>query len=214
MDETTFSLNGEEFFGDKPVFYRVHQSHLVSFSVAVCQKGEPIEVEDRNIGITTKFRTKQDFKEWFTKNQSRDIDFGFSDLSEKNIIVLEVLKRLSEIEILLIEELQILSTRVLNPWRIDGGYKRLDKASKLGVCSIQKINENHPEILSTNLYNLIVECFSVPNELKIGDETIISHSRSKHEEMNKDKLIEFCKLNLKKLGEVRTKIQNENDRQH
>ena len=54
----------------------------------------------------------------------------------------------------------------------------------------------------------------MPNELKIGDETIISHSRSKHEEMNKDKLIEFCKLNLKKLGEVRTKIQNENDRQH
>lgn len=210
---TIYSLFGEDYFTDKAVFWRAHQSNLIEFSVLVCKLGHPIEINDSIANTVIYFTNKQAFETWFGQNQSKEIDFGFSDLKERETIVFECLNRLEQIEQVLNEEIQVLNSEPLNPWRFDGGYKPLEKLSQLGICSINKIKSNYPMLMCDDLFLLMEDSFATPNKIQIQGETILSHCKNQHDKLDKEKLIVFCQLNRERIGKIRLKIKDKNEQQ-
>ena len=206
-DGTIYSLYGQEYFADKAVFWRSHQTNLIGFSLKVCELGTPIEIEDVLLKNGIRYGNQAEFLEWFKRHQSSEADFGFGKLADRQKIINEILRRLSQIEIILKEEIQKLNKEPLNPWRVDGGYKQLEKASKLGVCSLKRINRSHPDLFNDDLLNILIDCFSVPIQAKIENETIISYSQGQHKNLEREKLIKFCKLNLLEMNRLKKAIK-------
>tara|TARA_B100000963_G_C22415679_1_gene575323 strand:- start:121 stop:756 length:636 start_codon:yes stop_codon:yes gene_type:complete len=201
-DKSQHSLFGEEYFADKRVFWVSHQSNLLGFSVDVCKKGRPIKIFDSTNQTEIIFNNDRDFDDWFTKNQSSDFDFGFSCLTNESEIIDELKKRINQILYFLKEELSILETSVLNPWRIDGGYKELEKKLVLAQNSIELIESKNSEISKSDTFRKTKKGFEVLKEIKIDNQDIIAFSKQTHEKLEQSKLIDLCKLNIKRITEL------------
>lgn len=77
------------------------------------------------------FENDSNFDEWYTKNQSSDLNFGFSNLTKESNSITEAKSSLNHILEFLKDELSNLESNTLDPRRIDGGYKELEKKLKL-----------------------------------------------------------------------------------
>lgn len=195
-DGRNFLLYDEEYYNDKAVFWRSHVSNAFGFMVEVCKKGIPIEVLDKKADKLIKFESRQDFTEWFEKNQALKPDFGFSELSNEEAIIKEAKKRVNELMEYFQLEIQELKEKNFNPWRIDGGYKQIELASNLGFYSIENIQNKNIIDATESFINIYKECFLIPTKMKVDDETVIAYSKKGHEELNPIKLIRFCEANL------------------
>ena len=201
-DNTEYSLFGPEYFGDKPVFWRSHQSNLIGFSVEVCVKGRPKKVLDTINQVEIKFNINEEFDDWFIKNQSRDFDFGFSSMAKESDVIFEASRRAEEIVELFKSELMILKNYPFDAWRIDGGYKELEKKIKIGLSSMKLIESRNPNYSKSINFQKLKKIFRVPFESKIENFNILSISKQSHDKLEVSSLIELCNLNIKKITEL------------
>lgn len=74
-DNSTFTLFGEEYFADKAIFFKAHQSNLEWFQKVVKEKGRPVKVRDIQENVSMLFESEKDFDAWYVENQSKTIDF-------------------------------------------------------------------------------------------------------------------------------------------
>lgn len=201
-DGSQYSLFGSDYFNDKAVFWRSHQTNLVGFSVNVCSRGRPVEIIDGVEKIF--FKTDSEFDHWYLRNQSKHIDFGFSHLSENKEILEDAINRIGEIIKFIETELEELKAYPFDPWKYDGGYKELNKMCLLGITSLTKILSGND--LDSSLY-LIKQCFETPDNMIIDQHSIFSYKKLAHEKINPNRLIEFCEINIdtitKKLNEIK-----------
>lgn len=200
-DKSECSLLGEEYFNDKRIFWISHQSKLISFSEDVCRKGRPVKVIDSMNQNEVLFSNDQEFDDWYTKNQSRDLDFGFSHLTKESEIVTEAKTRINQILDFLKDELATLQENTLNPWRIDGGYKELEKKLIVAQTSIEVIESRNPEFSKSETFQKIKKGFEIPQEIKVDDLNIVAFSKQAHEKLEQSKLIDLCKSNIERIIE-------------
>jgi hypothetical protein len=198
-DNTEHFLFGEEFFSDTAVRNRVHHTNLIDFSIVVCEKGRPIEVFDSIKNEQIKFESTAHFDNWFYKNQSSIMDFGFSDLSKIEEIIQEGHKRVNIMLDYFDEELIKLEQSTFDPWRIDGGYKELEKISKLGITSMNILQSKNKHLLKNEEFNKLNMCFNVINKTRIGNHNIITFSKLQHEQLDANILRQFCRQNIVEL---------------
>ena len=203
-DGAEFSLFGEDYFNDKPTFNRHHQTNVVAFCVIVAEKGFPIKIKDVYLEESQSFQNIESFNLWFQRHQSIDFDFGFSDLENLNDIENECKKRIDNIiNFLTIELKELLSIKEFNPWRLDGGYKSLERTCRVSIASLESCNTR----LNFSSYKLSVmkEIFIVPvNE--IDNLSLISYSKT-HSDIVPEILIELCRKNLEKLKKLKLNIE-------
>ena len=96
-DGTEFSLFGEDYFNDKAIFNRHHQTNVDDFCVVVAEKGFPVSIEDLYVKESLGFQNMETFKLWFQSHQSIAFDFGFSGLENLTDIENECKKRIYNI---------------------------------------------------------------------------------------------------------------------
>lgn len=63
-----FSLFGEDYFGDKKVFWEAHQSQLHALLNQVKEVGAPIVVVEYPDELSWTFETVDAFKQWLSKH--------------------------------------------------------------------------------------------------------------------------------------------------
>ncbi|MFC5048827.1 hypothetical protein [Aquimarina hainanensis] len=156
------------------------------------------------------FSSDKEFDDWYTKNQSRDFDFGFSDLTNESEIINETKIRMNQILNFLKDELSKLEKSSLDPWRIDGGYKELEKKLIVAQNSIEVIESRNSEFSKSDTFKQIKKGFKIPQDIKIDSYNIVAFSKQAHEKLDQSKLIELCKSNINQIIEQKktTKIQH------
>lgn len=203
-DGTEFSLFGEDYFNDKPTFNRHHQTNVVDFCVFVAEKGFPIRIKDIYLGESLGFQNIESFNFWFQRHQSIDFDFGFSGLVSLADIENECIKRIDDIiNFLIIELKELLSIKEFNPWRLDGGYKSLERTCRVSIASLESCNARLN--FSSYKLNVIKEIFIVPMN-KIDNLSLISYSKT-HSDIVPEILIELCAKNLERLKKLKLQIE-------
>ena len=195
-DLSEFSLYGEEYFADKAIFWRVHQTHLISFRLYICKKGYPIQVHDELNNELKSFKEPIEFIEWFKKHQSPNTDFGFGELDNSDEIVVAIKHRLKRILDWHKRELNDLSSKKFDAWRLDGGYKELELITQLGLASFQVLEQKNEIIPKSPEYIKLKNGIALPLESKINSINIINYSKQAQDKLNKERLIEFCKQNI------------------
>jgi hypothetical protein len=207
-DGSQFGLYGEEYFGDKAVFWRHHQAHLIGFSEEVCVRGRPVALFDHLKQLRIPFGSPLAFDQWFHSNQSKSLDFGFSELSEPGRIQEEGLVRLEEMVQFLENEIGLLRGKKLDPWRIDGGYRALEHTARLGALSLEIIFQDHPHLYQHPWLKRMKEGFEIPTSGNADHPDLISYAKSKHEDLDKKLLLELCLYNLVQIRRKIDAIQN------
>ncbi|WP_440066948.1 hypothetical protein [Tenacibaculum discolor] len=187
-DGSQFSLFGSEYFNDMHVFWKSHQSNLIRFSAEVCKKGRPIKVIDNENEIV--FNNELEFDNWYKMNQSQQLDFGFSHLTDNETIFDEGKVKIDKMIEFLETELNDLKTKPFDPWKHDGGYKELDQLCHISIISLEIINS---KIGLNDKLRLIKTCFETPIKFVIDNHNILTYRKKlPHERIDPKKLISFC----------------------
>jgi len=193
-DNSEFSLYDSSYFNDKAIFNLKHQSNLISFSVKIAEYGIPKSIIDDSEN-TIEFKNSESFETWFKRYQSVSFDFGFADKVDKKEITAECKKRNDLIIELLTNEIKELKKeQKFNTWRLNGGYKNIEKLVLVTNKSIEQLENKKVEYLKTT--KLIFKIVEKSN--------IISHSK-KHNEIEPDKLLTQIEKTLKKIEKTNNK---------
>ncbi|MGD1840582.1 MAG: hypothetical protein ACFB0B_06745 [Thermonemataceae bacterium] len=142
------------------------------------------------------------FDDWYLKNQSRDLDFGFSHLTKEAEIVTEAKRRINQLLDFLQTELATLQKQPFNSWRIDGGYKALEKGLKLANCSMEMIASKNTQLEDSLVFQKLKRIFNSPLAIKVEGCDIISFSKLPADKLDPSKLMDFCKVNIKQIIEL------------
>jgi len=171
-----------------------HQSNLISFSVEVVNKGIPKKVIDES-KVKIEFNNDESFYSWFKRNQALEFDFGFAELNNEKLIQSECQKRNDLIIETIREEISELKSEAkFNPWRINGGYKKIEKLSLVTIKSIEKLEEKKVIYLKSTK-----SIFDT-----INDSGLIDYSK-KHDSIEPKKLLDLCQITLKKIEKLNKK---------
>ncbi len=142
-DTSEFKLHGSDFFGDRIEFSRHHNENLLHFSLEVCNKGRPARLYTSYEDKILTFNSDTEFDEWYLKNQSRNLDFGFSDVKTIEELNIEVNKRIEVIKTIFIEDLEDLQSGELYFRYYYERYNRLLKEVKISLKSIDVLLSKH-----------------------------------------------------------------------
>lgn len=199
IDGTQFNLFDSTYFNDKAIFNLTHQLNLTNFSVEIIEKGIPRKISDEITKVKTEFQNKQSFEIWFKRNQSTVFDFGFADITEKNKIEDECIRRIDLIIDFLEEEILLLkTTSVFSPWRINGGYIKLENLVLTSLKSIEVLESKNTKVLKKT--KQIFETLKINTE---GND-LISYSKM-HDLIEYKKLLHLCESKLKKIKNLNKK---------
>ncbi|WP_378187527.1 hypothetical protein ACE939_04180 [Aquimarina sp. W85] len=193
-DNSEFSLFDSSYYNDKAIFNIQHQSNLISFSVEIVNKGIPKKVIDES-KVKIEFNNDESFYSWFKRNQATEFDFGFANLNNEKLIKSECQKRNDLIIDNLRKEIDVLKPEVkFNPWRINGGYKKIEKLSLVTIKSIEKLENKKVKYLKSTK-----SIFETVNE-----SGLIDYSK-KHDSIDQKKLLDLCQTTLKKIEKLNKK---------
>lgn len=65
----TVFLFGEDYYGDKPNFWKYHQTQLTDLYQSVLETGFPIQITDMKNNNILMVHSKKEFQEWLEANQ-------------------------------------------------------------------------------------------------------------------------------------------------
>jgi len=146
-DNSEFRLSGEDYFGDRVEFSRSHNASLLRFALEICEKGRPQSLYSSYEDKMIIFDSDKEFDEWYLKNQSPIIDFGFSDVKTIKEFDIEINKRIKIIKNIFIEEIRKLRIYAFYDRYYYERYNKLFKELKISLKSIEVL-------MSKNLFDL------------------------------------------------------------
>jgi len=192
-----YSLYGKDYYNDKRVFWEDHRSNLIGFCSNVCEKGIPLEVYDKELEVTTKFKNKVEFENWFKENQSPEPCNCFEDVFDDQSFYKRGKKDISEMKDFISNEIDRLKKKPFNVWSVDSGYKILKMKSKVGLASIKVIKDCWDENkIDENLIKELELIYNIPNQPFIESFTLLNYTRQKHENIDPKDLIFLLQKNL------------------
>ena len=71
-DGSVTSLYGEDYFGDKKVFWDAHQTMLTGLCNKVCNEGFPVFINDAYLDMHERMDNLDQFNTWLKKNHPKE----------------------------------------------------------------------------------------------------------------------------------------------
>lgn len=192
-DDTQYSLYGEDYFNDKAIFWRHHQSNLVNFSNCVAEKGRPVNILDTYSNTLIELNSPDEFDIWYRKNQSSEFEFGFSDCDSREEIYRAGIERSNKMIEFLKQEIKALEKEHFDIWRIEGGYKEFATIINTSLRSLENIKKKSSQY--EDLINKLETIFNSLLVTALNGHNIIDYS-NKGKEIIPGDLLKLCQLNL------------------
>ncbi len=192
-----YNLYGKDYFTDKRMFWEAHRSKLIGFCSKVCEKGIPVEVYDKELQVSTKFKNEVEFENWFKENQSTEPCDCFEDVFDDQSFYKRGKRDVSEMKDFISNEIDRLKKKPFNVWSIDGGYKNIKMKSKVGLASINVIKDCWDENkIDEKLINELELIYNIPNQSLVKGFTLLNYTKQKHANIDPQDLITLLQKNL------------------